>query len=158
MQDFLRHDYRVLSWTYLALLWKCLKNFKKLHFKKLQHTATHCNTLLQHTATHRVASNVQDVARNPATFCTLGATRCVCNIATQSNTLQHTSATLCDTLQHTAAHCNTLQHTATHCNTLPHAARHCNTHYTHCNTLQHTATRCNTLHHTATHCNTLQRS
>jgi len=40
------------------------------------------------------------------------------------------SATHCNTLQHTATHCNTLQHTATHCNTLQHAA-------THCNTLQH---------------------
>ena len=31
------------------------------------------------------------------------------------------TATLCNTLQHTA-HCNTLQHTATHCNTLQRTA------------------------------------
>jgi len=37
-----------------------------------------------------------------------------------------TSATYCNTLQHTATHC-TLQHTATHCNTLQHTATHCNT-------------------------------
>ena len=45
--------------------------------------------------------------------------------ATHCNTLQHT-ATLRSTLQHTATHCNTLQHTATHCNTLQHSATHCN--------------------------------
>ena len=33
------------------------------------------------------------------------------------DTFQHTRATHCNTLQHTATHCNTLQHTATHCNT-----------------------------------------
>ena len=86
---------------------------------RLQHTATHCNTLqhtrygllwrLQHTATH-------------------------------CNTLQHT-ATHCNTLQHIwISHvtgkfqidlamdcfgvCNTLQPTATYCNTLQHTATH----------------------------------
>ena len=54
------------------------------------------------------------------------------------------SATHCNTLQHTATHCNTLQHTATHCNVLQHTA-------TYCNTLQRTATRCsNVLQHTMT--------
>ena len=45
------------------------------------------------------------------------------------NTLQHTTATHCNTpLQHTATHhCNTLQHTTTHCNALQHTATHCNT-------------------------------
>ena len=75
---------------------------------RLQHTATHCNTL-QHTATHC------NTLQHTATHC---------------NTLQHT-ATHCNTLsisrweagtlltlQYTATHCNTLQHTATHCNTL----------------------------------------
>jgi len=67
---------------------------------RLQHTATHCNTLqtLQHTA----------------------------NTATHIIKLQHT-ATRCDTLQHTATHSITLQHTATRCATLCHTATHCNT-------------------------------
>jgi len=85
------------------------------------------------------------------------------------------TATLCNTLQHTATHCNnhdthnnsfvriwdlftkailhselsscsTLQHTATHCNTLQHNAQHCTT--------LHHSTYCTTLQHTATHCNT----
>jgi len=94
------------------------------------------------------------------------------------NTLQHTypmasriiltppTATLCNTLQHSATHCNTLQHTATHCNTLQHTATHCNTmqhtatHSTRCLSESHeisaTATLCNTLQHT--HCNTLQHT
>jgi len=131
---------------------------------KLQHTATHCNTL-QHTVTH-------------------GNTRQ--HTATHGNTLQHT-ATHCSNLQQPAAphvdltpssqierwsnlaasprryirkghltwhiriycsrHCNTLQRTATPCNTLQRAA-------THCNTLQRTAPHCNTLQHAATHWST----
>ena len=38
----------------------------------------------------------------------------------QVRALQRTTATHCNTLQHTAAHCSTLQHTATHCSTLQH--------------------------------------
>ena len=96
------------------------------------------------------------------------------------------TATLCNTLQHSATHCNTLQ---TRCNTLQPAACHrqgrlhrallwnrrqsaayslrwsglfCRSLLlqhpaTHCNTL-HTATHCNTLQHTATHCNALEHT
>jgi len=97
---------------------------------------------------------------------------------------EHTVATQCSTLQHTATHIcardfpvevnkvtqitsfenfhelttlTSTQYTATHCNTLQHTTTHYNTLQrtaTHCNTLQHTATHCNTLQHTATHCNT----
>jgi len=88
---------------------------------------------------------------------------------------EYLSATLCNTLQHTATSCNTLQHnshlphsrpqhsvvwisdrnplqpTATHCNPLQSTA-------THCDPLQHTATRCNTPQHTVIHCSTLQHN
>jgi len=94
---------------------------------------------------------------------------------------EHTVATQCSTLQHTATHIcardfpvevnkvtqitsfenfhelttlTSTQYTATHCNTLQHTTTHYNTLQrtaTHCNTLQHTATHCNTLQHTATH-------
>ena len=80
-----------------------------------------------------------------------------------------TTATHCNTLQHTAIHCNTLQYTA------PYTARsvakesykeegslstqseqfRATTHCCYCSTVQHTATRCNTLQHAATHCNML---
>jgi len=62
----------------------------------------------------------------------------------------------------TATHCNTLQHTAfccTHCSTLQHAAAHCSTRKhtkTQYSTLQHAATRCSTLQHTAAYGSTLQ--
>ena len=77
--------------------------------QKLQHTATHCNTL-QHTATH-------------------------CNAlqhATHCNTLQHTTTTALSMPAVLSTPNNTLQHTSTlyntHCNT------HCNTQCnTHCN-------------------------
>jgi len=90
------------------------------------------------------------------------------------------TATLCNTLQHTATHIpvapmcralsltpSALQHTATLCNILQHSATPCNTNTcctdvscvilntfraaTHCYTQQHTATHCNTLQHSATH-------
>jgi len=52
-----------------------------------------------------------------------------------------------------ATHSNTLQHTATHSNTLQHAAMHCNNDKTHpwagVFTSQRAATHCNTLQHTA---------
>jgi len=78
--------------------------------KRLQHSATHCNTL-QHTATQFICSTSQEILRKCATYAYLPPT------ATHCNTLQHT-ATHCNTLQHTATHCNTLQHTATHSNKL----------------------------------------
>ena len=76
-------------------------------------------------------------------------------------TLQHTTTTYCNTLQHrntlqpAATRCSTLQHAATRCNTLRHTATRCNTLQTRCKTLHHTASHCNTLQCTATHCNTL---
>jgi len=75
---------------------------------RLQHTATHCNTL-QHTATHC------NTLQHTATHC---------------NTLQYT-AIQCNILQHTATHCNTLHHTATHCNTRKHTATHVDTSHAH---------------------------
>jgi len=130
------------------------------HYKILQHTATHCNTLLR-TRTCKCVGSWR--AR-------LVGWR-----------LQHT-ATHCNTLQHTATHCNTLlhtrtckcvgswrarlvgwrlQHTKQYYNTLLHTATRCHTHVPasvwavgehdlsvgDCNTLQNTATRCNTLQH-----------
>ena len=51
----------------------------------------------------------------------------------QKKSSREYTATLCNKLQHTAAHCSTLQHHVT-------------------------ATQCITLHHIASHCNILQRS
>jgi len=146
----------------------------------LQHTATHCNTLLycnimclhafilphsccillQHTATH--CNAVQDTATHSNTLqrtATYGRTCAHCNryCATHCDKLQRAD-TLTLAMHLTARHCNTLQHTAIHCNTLQHTAPHRTTpHHTavHCSTLHHTAPHCTTLHHTATHCNTL---
>jgi len=100
-------------------------------------------------------------------------------LATDCNTLHHTSLYVCsaletsttvrNTLQHAATHCNTLQyyttlmfartlthphHFTTRCNTLQHPATHHE--YSRCprhtrTILQHAATRCNTLQHAATH-------
>ena len=90
------------------------------------------------------------------------------------------SATLCNTVQHTATHgytlerdasassqqgpvrmsrqtSLTLQHIAKHYNTLQHIATHCTT-LQHTNTLQHTTKHCNTLQHTIQDCNTLQKT
>ena len=124
----------------------------------LQHTATHCNTL-QHTATHcntllcddnRSLLKVYfDLYRSLLyTYCTqLYAVALIDKRLKQTLDLH----TLCNTLQHTAAHCNSLQHTATHCKTLQHTATCC-THLFY----RHTAPHCTTLQHTATRCNTLQ--
>ena len=89
------------------------------HCNTLQHTATHCNTLVLTCALFQIG-----------------------------NTLQHTT-THCNTMQHTATHCNTWQHTptlqhiATHCNTLQYTAeilQHTATHCTSLGTLQHATT------------------
>jgi len=134
---------------------------------KLQHSATHCNTL-QHTATH----------------CNTTATKAnfyVKYYASKSlgNTIK--AATHRSTPQHTATHRNTLQHTATHCNTLlhkqpfipnimparalqaPSKLHHTSTHLQHTGTHRytpvHTATHRSTpqhMQHTTTYCNTLQ--
>jgi len=97
----------------------------------------------------------------------------------RGGSVQHDTATLCNTLLHTAAYCNILhsntQHrTATPCTTLQHTVIYCNrfTHTypqgsipkfsyqslmqqkfatRHCNALQHPATPCNVLQHTAAH-------
>ena len=61
----------------------------------MQHTATHCNTLL-HTHTSQ-QDREGHVKRHQVA---LAATHC--------NILQQTTATHCSTLQHTATHCNTL--------------------------------------------------
>jgi len=75
------------------------------HRNRLQHTATHCNTLrlsrifpcVSHTAAHRNRLE---------------------RIATHCNTLRFSRRSPC--VSHTAAHCNALQHTATHCVFLGH--------------------------------------
>ena len=147
-----------------------------LQNNRLQHTATHCNTLL-HTARHH-AQRAREIARHG---CSLYH-----NKRQETSFATHCNTSYCDTLQHTAAPCNTLQHAVTRCNTLQHtdAATRCScntlqltaTHIAqraqeiarnrstlyhskghkkrsaiHCNTLQHTTTQ-----HTATHCNPLQ--
>ena len=123
--------------------------------RKLQYTATHCNTqcttvqqpattcnTLQYTATH-CNTRKFDVKDTRVVEC---CERILHHTATHRNALHNGNACLIGriTLQHIAEDCDTLQHSVTHCNTLQ----------THCNTLQHTATHCNTLQHTATHCNT----
>jgi len=94
--------------------------------------------------------------------------------ATHCNTLQHT-ATHCNILQYTATHCNTLQNTAAHCDLLQHTTQHCTHVAIHCTPtalelgvlwcvnvflyhLQHATTYCNILQHAATHCHTLQHA
>ena len=79
----------------------------------------------------------------------------------------YTTATQCDTQQHTTTHRNTPQRTATHCNTLQQwhqvnrlysTSIHCNASATHNNTLQHTCNnrhKVTRLYYTAIHCNTL---
>ena len=60
--------------------------------------------------------------------------------------MNHTNATHCNTLQHTATRCNTLQHIQLHMTVAMATVRRdewCHASH-HCNTLQHTATRCNT--------------
>jgi len=99
-------------------------------YNTLQHTATHCNTLLR-VMLEKWSGQVRIGMRKMDGFRTFVR-------------MQHT-VTHCNTLQYTEAHCNTLKHTATHCNTLytkRREARTCTA--THCNTLQHTATRCHT--------------
>jgi len=122
----------------------------------LQRSATRWETL-QRTATHYTGSRVSidchlDIniwVMRSTLQSTVGHCNTLQHIAT--HWLQHTAATHCSTLQHTATHCNTLLYPATHCNALQHTA-------THCNTLQHTATHCNTLQRTAMPCNTLQHT
>jgi len=58
----------------------------------------------------------------------------------------------------TATHCNTLQHTATHCNTLHHTFRTWRQRDLGKWLLQHTATYDTTLHNTTPHYNTLQHT
>jgi len=72
---------------------------KKWQYKTLKYCTPHCN-ILQHTAEN--CSTLQHFAEHILLF----------TLADSG------SATLYNTLLHTATHCNTLQHTATHCNTL----------------------------------------
>jgi len=148
----------------------------------MQHTATHCNTLLKMASalfTQLDASELPHCNTRTATHCNI-----LQQTATHRNTLQH-AATRCNTLQHSATNgectipslrrvraswytlqhtdCNTLQHTATHCNTSSNTpslrrarASWYTLQHTDCNTPQHAATRRNTLQHTATHCNKYQ--
>jgi len=119
---------------------------RRLRFKTLQRTATHCNTL-QRTATHCNALQHTAMQLKNARVSAMWKGYCAASDVSQ-----------CSTLQHTVTHCNALQHTAMHCNTLQCSwrMRVClpcgrvivppQTYYsaTHCNALQHTATHCNT--------------
>jgi len=58
----------------------------------------------------------------------------------------------------TATHCNTPQHTEPHCNTLQHTATQIYAPNTYDTTHQVTHIHCNTLYYTATHGDTLQRT
>jgi len=62
-------------------------------------------------------------------------------------TAEDDTATLCNTLQHTAIHYNTLRHAATHCNILISA-----------NQEERQLNIYNTLHHTVTCCTAPQRN
>ena len=155
--------------------------------RKLQHTATHCNTYACHTHAWPICSRMRVhlwhgwSEKGTATQCT-----------TLQHTATHTCSTLedvllpsiirigyCNILQHIATKCNTLHRSATRCNTLQHTATHNNTlmiRIGYCNTLHYTASHtcstladalltsiirtgyCNKLPHTATHCNTLQHT
>jgi len=133
------------------------------HFNSLQHTATHCNTLLQCTWSPEVRYR-----EFPLSHCNTQQTL--------QHTATHCNTRHCNTLQHTATHCNncntllqrirseiqractaTIQHTITHCNTLQHTATHC------CNTpdvsyREPLLSQCSTLQHTASHGKALQRT
>jgi len=82
------------------------------HTPPLQHTATHCNTLIR--AEH---------LKKMVTWRNIFKMHCLTRLRAHPN---------CNNVQRTATHCNALQRTATHCNThspaLQRTATHCNTH------------------------------
>jgi len=82
---------------------------------------------------------------------------CVC-VCVSNEAWQLIEFRNCDRLISAATLCNTLQHTAAQCNTLLIESTHRSRPNSRYNILQHTATYCNTLQHTATHCNTLQHT
>jgi len=92
---------------------------------KLQHSATHCNTMQRQTV--RQCNALEHIATATlATHCsTLQYIAAACKTpqygwAARVHRRNGSSETRCKSLQHTATHCNTLRHTATHCNTLQH--------------------------------------
>ena len=102
---------------------------------ELQHTATHCYTLL-HTATHCYTLQHTATLCNSLIFCRTfhkcaRSRSFMCDIIHRCTGSYRRTATHCSSMQHTATHCNTMQHTATHCSTLQHTAIHCKS-------LQHT--------------------
>jgi len=150
------------------------------HCHKLQYTATYCSTL-QHTAAHCITLH------HTATHCN---TQCSTNIPLSHIFCPHNYRMLgtvnvksCSPIPSwsftfsTASHCNTLQHTASQCSTLHHTATQSATHASHvfCShnqraldtvnvtfcpqypdsfsrlRLRHTAAHCNTLRHTVQH-------
>ena len=144
----------------------------------LQHTATHCNTLVPNerrvrlTAAHYNALKGIATQYNAQTPFERRAQRTASHCSTPQRTGLHCSTHTHTHVAHThishaeifraegAAHCNatqrnTIQRTATNCNTPLHTATHCNTH-THLSSersgaLEQNTTHCNTLQHTATH-------
>ena len=89
----------------------------------LQHAATHCNNSSFSLVWHFLACAFY--TDHSATYCNTSATRC--------NTLQHTFQNVqarlhCNSmLCHTATHCNRPQHTAISCNTATHFKNHSRT-------------------------------
>ena len=152
----------------------------------LQHTATHCNTLLnwlaqfmgcvhftathcntpQHTATH--CNTLQRTMR--ASPIQLLAS-CPMNALPLLMRYAHLPATYCNTLRHAATRCNMLQHVATQathwhalCANCPSSNHSAMTVFFECRLCVcmylrvDSATHCNPLQHAATHCNILQHT
>jgi len=92
----------------------------------LQHTATHCNNCTNSNASCSTHCNTMP---HRATLSHTATQRHIVQLITMSHTMTH-RATPTNLSLHTAqlfisnhscaTHCNTLQHTATHCNTLQH--------------------------------------
>jgi len=141
------------------------------HSTTLHHNAPHCNTL-HDTATHLFLEAALPSLSRKTLQHTVAHWKTPHHAATRYTT-QHHLAPHCTALQHTffwrrccsastATHCNTMQHTEIHCNTLQHTATHCNTPLSGGGAAQpqpqHTATHCNILKYTAPPCNTLQHT
>jgi len=145
-----------LCWSVCVCGCVCVQQ-PQTHCNTLHHTATHCNTR-QHTAISHCITRQQTAPThcNNTLQQRTATTHCI--------TLQHTHTyaswvviVVGNTLQHGATQSNTLQHTAvTHCNTL--LQQHIATHYNTFILMHHApsslwAVDCSTLQHTATYCN-----
>jgi len=125
----------VRNFVSLHISWNFQDIFKTL---KLQHNASHCNTL-HHTASY--CNTMQHDARHCNTL-QHDATHCNTDITPwEAQTMQYT-ATRCNT-DITPWEAQTMQYTATRCNTMQHRhnALRSADNAIHCNTMQHTATQ-----------------